>query len=72
MPYDFKWLNDTIRPFATGALIPVVLVIAIDFGSYILKNEQDAIRNLSATNCNTNDVGFNCKTEPHKRYKCLN
>jgi hypothetical protein len=58
MPYDFKWLKDTIGDCvaaATGALVPVVLVIAIDFGSYILlKNEQDAIRNLSATNCNTN------------------
>ncbi len=66
MPYYFKWLKDTIRlkvvPFATGALVPVVLLIAIP--------EQDAIRNLSATNCNTNDdVGFNCKAEPHK---CLN
>lgn len=55
MPYYFKWLKETVVPFSAGFL--TALAVGIDWSgsqSKILKVEQDAIRNISATNCNTN------------------
>lgn len=52
MSYYFKWLKETVVPFSAGFL--TALAVGIDWSGS--QSQQIATQ--------TNDVSFNCKTEP--------